>query len=117
MKLILNGVLETISTRQDGTIKFTIGTQEIGSDDAGRLFTFRGKYLKCLISDTNITAVEESIIDEEIVKDGKKIKSQAQRLRAVLYRLWEQEKSNLEFDAFYKERTDLIIEQIKNRLE
>jgi hypothetical protein len=117
MKIILSGTIESISTRQDGTIKFVFGTQELDSSQAGQLFQLRNKYAKCLLSDTNITPIEENIINEEIIKDGRKVKTQSQRLRAVLYRCWETSPQVQDFDQYYNTETEKIIEHFKKKLE
>ena len=45
-------------------------------------------------------------------------KTPSKRLRAVFYRLWEQNhKMDTDFKSFYKIRMEKLIEQIKNRLE
>jgi hypothetical protein len=44
-------------------------------------------------------------------------KSHSQRLRAVLFRLHEQEDSMLSFNEYYSNRMELMINQIKERLE
>lgn len=117
MKLLLNGTLENISTRQDGTIKFTFGTQELDSSQAGSLFQMRNKYTKCLLSDSNISPLEDKMIDEEVMKDGRKIKTQSQRLRAVLYRVWETTTQIEDFDTWYKAETERVIEHYKKKLD
>jgi hypothetical protein len=117
MKLILSGTIESISTRQDGTIKFVFGTQELDSSQAGQLFQLRNTYAKCLLSDTNITPIEDKIIDEEVMKDGRKIKTQSQRMRAVLYRVWETTTQTQDFDQWYNSETEKIIEHYKTKLD
>lgn len=116
MKLVLSGTVENISTRNDGTLKFTIGSHEVDSSQAGSLFQLRNKYIKCLLSDTNISPIEQSLIDEEVIKDGRKIKSKAQRLRAVLFKLHEQTQTSQTFDEFYNERMEGLIEHFKSKL-
>lgn len=45
-------------------------------------------------------------------------KTKSQRLRAVLYRLWEQKNQGYDvFDDFYNARMELLINQIKNKLD
>lgn len=117
MKLIMEAIVESIASRQDRTIKVTIGTQEVDSDIAAKLFHFRGNYIKLLISDSNISPMEEALIDETKIKDGRKVKTKSQRLRAVLYRLWEQNGSNGEFDLFYDNYMEGLIENIKSQLD
>lgn len=116
-KIVYTAILENISTRSDGTIKLTLGCNEMGSSDAGILFQLRNKYLKCLMSDNNISPVDENILVETQLQDGKKVKSKSQRLRAVLFRVWEQSGIPIEFDDFYNTEMEKIIEHFKTKLE
>lgn len=117
MKLVLSTTVEGIQTRQDGTLKIILGTQEIDPSQGATLLGMRNKYVKVLLSDTNITAMEENILNEEVIQDGRKVKSQSQRLRAVLYRVWETTAQPTDFDLYYKAETDRIIEHFKTKLD
>ena len=44
-------------------------------------------------------------------------KSQSQRLRAVLYLLWQREAPDMEFRDFYYQQTEKIINHYKNKLD
>ena len=118
MKIILESTLETISTRVDGTLKLTLSTQEIDSSKAGELFQLRGKFCKFLLSDSNITKLEEELVDSTALVGGKKQKTASQRLRAVLFRLNESNGGNEEtFEQFYKSELERIIEHYKAKLD
>lgn len=118
MKIVLTGLLENISTRQDGSVKLTIGSQEMDSTEAGNLFVLRNKFLKVLLSDNNISPMEETLIDEQKLKDGKKVKTKSQRLRAVLYvYAKESGKPEEEFEGFYEEQMDKFINHIKRKID
>ncbi len=117
MKVVLESIVEGISTRVDGTLKLTISTQEVDSSTAGQLFQFRGKFVKCLLSDTNISALEEELVDSTKLVGGKKQKSESQRLRAVLFRLHEQVNDGSDFELFYKTKMNELIEHFKSKLE
>ena len=113
MKLILSGSIENISTRADGTLKFTIGTQEIDPSQAGTLFQMRNKYVKVLVSDTNISEMEERIVDEQHIKDAKKVKSKAQRLRGAMFKAHESQGISISFDDFYNSEMESLIDKYK----
>lgn len=59
------------------------------------------------------------------IPSGKKIptlkdKKPSQRLRAVIYRYWEQSRPGAnedEFEAFYEKHVDNIVEQYKSKLK
>lgn len=116
MKLITTGILENISTRNDGSIKFTIGCQEMESSQAGNLFQLRGKYIKTLLSDTNISPIEEKLVDEENIAGAKKAKSPSQRLRSVMFKLHEASKIPTEFETWYKGEMESLINKYKEAL-
>ena len=118
MKIILETILETISTRVDGTLKLVLSTQEIDSSKAGELFQLRGKFCKSLISDTNISKIEQELVDAQHLVSGKKNKTESQRLRAVLFRINEQNGGDENsFELFYKAEMNKIIEHYKSKLE
>ena len=117
MKLVIAGTLENISTRVDGTVKITFGSQEIDNDSAGKLFSLRGKYCKFLLSDSEITEAEENLIDSEKIDASSNKKSPSQRLRSVLFLLWEQSGRTIEFKDYYKAEIERMIEGVKEKLD
>lgn len=118
MRILLDGVVEGFRTRQDGSVVLSLASQEVDASIAGNLMMFRNKYVKCLLSDTNVTPLEEKLIDEEPVSGGKKAKTQSQRLRNTIYRVWEQEMGGKgDFDAYYKTRMEQVIDGFKDMLK
>lgn len=115
MNIVAAGIVEGLSTRVDGTIRITLGSQEMGSDDAGRLFTLRGKYVKFLVSDQNISTLQaEAVTSVPLASPGKKTPSA--RFRAVLYRVHEQTKPPVSFDQFYESEMERLIDHYKGKL-
>ena len=118
MKLVLESTIESISSRADGTVAVKIGTQELDSTAAGNLFQLRGKYVKILISDSNITKLEAESVDSVQLVDQNKKKTPSQRMRDVLYRIYEQSGGEKDkFEAFYNSEMERIIEHYKAKLE
>lgn len=118
MKIILESILENISTRNDGSIKLVLATQEILPEKAGELFQMRNKFIKILLSDSNITEQEEKLLDELTLVDGKKVKTKSQRLRAVIYRIHEHQGGSKDnFDEYYNETMEKIILHFKEKLD
>lgn len=115
MKIILAGVIENISTRMDNTVKVTFGIQEMDSSNMGQLFELRNKFVKCLFSDSQITDPEAAAIDSASLVGSKK-RSQSQRLRAVLFRVFEQTGYQIDFDGWYQNELEKIIEHYKAKL-
>lgn len=117
MKIVLESTIEKISSRVDGTVAIGIGTNELDASKAGELFGLRGKYVKVLISDSNITNLEAETVDAAQLVGVKKNKTESQKLRAVLYRYHEQKESDIDFDIFYKSELEKIITHYKSKLE
>ena len=115
MKLILDGGIEGIATRADGTIKIILGTQELDPETVAKLFYFNRKHAKVLISDSNITEPESNVMDD-FKMPGKAKKSQSQRLRGVLYRYWEMNGKKGNFDEYYEVTMERIITHFKDKL-
>lgn len=116
MKLLIDATLEGLSTRMDNTIKVTIGTQELDAEQASKLFAFRGKFCKVLLSNTAIEQKEVNAVDSLPIKDESNNKSNSQRLRSTLFILWQQSDSKGSFDDFYNGKMNEIIEHFKSKL-
>lgn len=117
MKIIIDGILEKLSTLNDGSVKLSICTQEMDSSNGAQIFQLRGKYIKILLSDSNISEPEQLLIDEAKIQDGRKVKTKSQRLRGVLFRLHEQTIPDTDFELFYNEKMEAIIEHYKQKLQ
>jgi hypothetical protein len=115
--IILNAQVEGLSTRADRTVKIVIGTQE--NVKAAELFALQGQLVSIGIS-TNELKPEEI----ELLKDSKfeiddipDSKSPSQRLRNVLYRLWEQADGGYsDFNLYYLNKMETIINHYKDKL-
>lgn len=46
-----------------------------------------------------------------------KKKSQSKKIRNIIYRIWENNNENMEFEEFYKSKTDKYIEFLLKKLE
>lgn len=118
----MNGTLiavtvENIMTRKDHTVKLTLGTQELSPGKAGELFQLMNKLATCYISEKTISQSEMDQADK-INPDFEGGKTQSQRIRAVLFRLWEQSPEGYtDFNLYYHYKTEKIIEHYKAKLQ
>ncbi len=124
MNSVFSATVEKIETRADQTLKVSLGTQELSEQDEQDLFSLRKSGLvKVLISSEQITEQQKeavSIVELEAPKG----KSPSQRLRAVLYRYWNNsERMNkppmvdLPFDNWYASEIERIINHYKTKLD
>ena len=115
--MIFPATIEGVQTRQDLTLKVTIGTQEATPYAAGLVMLNR-KFVYVAIKEAEFEAQEKEAVaglESEFVDDRKK--SRSKRLRDVLYRVWEQHPKGFEdFEAFYRHEMERIIEHYKAKL-
>lgn len=107
--------IEEIKSRKDNTWKLSIGTQEMAPEDEAILVAMKGKEGHFVFSAQD-TITEQDIPTEHLEFKGEKTPSQ--RLRAILYRIWEQapKDAKIDFELFYRSRMERIIEQLKEKL-
>ena len=117
MKIIIESIVDSIASKVDGTVSIKISTQELDSTNAGNLFALRGKFIKCLLSDSNITTLESELVDSTPLVSGKKNKTESQRLRNVLFRIHEQQDVAEDFEIYYRNEMNKIIEHFKTKLQ
>jgi hypothetical protein len=103
--------LTKLETRVDGSIKLSIETQELSGSDMADLFAYRGQ-----LGYTTFTPNPDAVVVPDApVEDNSK--SEAQRLRSVLYIAWEQSGKKIDtFNQYYAIQMERIINQIKDRL-
>lgn len=117
----MNGLLvpvqvENISTRKDKTVKLVLGTQELSPAKAGEIFNLLNTVAMAYICPKGINQNEIDQVDKlDPEFEGK---TQSQRMRNVLYKLFQQDTEGFkDFDAFYQNKTDKIIEHLKTKIQ
>ena len=106
-------------SRALGAVRLTYDTQESVPDDIiARMVVSKGRtgWLSFLPTAERMIRPEDVADLPEIRAKPEEIKSKAQRLRAVLYRLWEVERRTLTSEEFYDQEMELVIESFKRRL-
>jgi len=117
LKILTAAQLDGYQRRKDRTVSVRFITQEKTSgevmeidqliDTFGILY-FRGQETLNRDEVDELDAIELDLYDEP--------KSQSQRLRNVLYKIWTQNETG-EFRDFYKHETERIIQHYKNKLD
>ena len=119
--VIFEGGVNKVSTLADGTLSVNIHTQELPDETMMRVFSLRKCPGMVLISSDDISKAEQEEV-EKFTTDFEvgKTKTASQRLRAVLYRVWEQEgqpRGYTDFPVFYESQMERIINKYKSTLE
>lgn len=115
--ITIPAILESVSTRKDRTLKLIFGTNELSPSQAGQLLADTEKF-GWLAFKGEAFGVDETKILEQLKADTSEgFKSDSQRLRAVLYRKWEQNNEGFTtFTRFYSHVMETIITHYKNQL-
>lgn len=114
--LLLPTYVENISTRKDKTVKITLGTQELSPSKAGELFQLLNTLAITYISPKQMSQVELDQVDK--IDPEFEGKTQSQRIRNVLYKLFEQDNEGFkDFDSYYKSKTERYIEHLKSKIQ
>ncbi|MDA8959080.1 hypothetical protein N9F11_01530 [Akkermansiaceae bacterium] len=117
LKILTAAILDGYQRRKDKTVSLRFITQEKTSGeiaDIDRLVDtfgivyFRGQERLNQDEVDELDAVELDLYDEP--------KSQSQRLRNVLYKVWQQNQEG-DFKQFYRHETERIIQHYKNKLD
>lgn len=110
-KFMAPATLEGLSTRQDGSASIRFSTQELAPEDLVAFMQFRGKFGYLLFKETEFKVSDVPKNDPEF--DGK---TPSQRLRNVLYVQWKQKGASGDFENFYRQQIEKVIEHIKSLL-
>lgn len=118
----MNGILlacqiSSIRTLKDGSVNVALETQELSSGRAGELFALRNRIAAVYISPKE--TIDQKEIDQVDKVDAEfNGKTQSQRMRNVFFKLFDQDREgHKSFDAYYKAKTEAIIEQLKRRIK
>jgi hypothetical protein len=116
---VISGTFEGIRTLQDRSVKLTFNTQELSPSDVGDLFAFQNTFCKVLITDNNV--IQAKVMKEvELaeVETWEKSKSPAQRLRGVMFLLFNKNsEGHHDFDSYYKAKMNGIIQHFKTKID
>lgn len=115
MKVLLPAQLLKVESRSDRTYKLMFNTRELKGEEAALLLgeiMNEGWLLYSTISD-----FEDADVPNEKADSGTGQKTSSQRLRAVLYVLWEQQGKHGNFEEYYRTQIEKIIDTIKEKLD
>lgn len=99
---------------KDGGTRLVFDTQELNADKAAALFSLKNQQLWLILVSSTTEQVE---IPTEPPPEFQNQKSYSQRLRACLFRLWEQKGKPGDSESFYREYMEKVINWVKDRLE
>jgi isopentenyldiphosphate isomerase len=114
--MIIGSVIEGIASRKDKTVRLTIGTQEMSPDKAAQLFGMNQQFCYLAIKKEDFNPSEVDTI-ESLKTDMENQKTPSQRLRAILYRNYEQASEGYQdFATYYQAKMEKICDHFKSKL-
>lgn len=116
MKIVLPAVFSRPVFRADGSVKLEFDTREFSGEEAATLMEQRQKEGWLLFS-PNKDITEITDIPDEKADSMTGQKTQAQRLRGVIFRVWEKKGKPGDSESYYRSYMERIIEREKANLD
>lgn len=114
VKLQFSAQIDGVNAKKDRTLSVKIGTQELTAEDSSYLFDLMGKQIWIGLAETPIEILDVP----EIVPEMRGDKTPSQRLRGLLYVLWDTKTDKQRtFPQFYEDYVSKLCEQLKAKLE
>ena len=113
--IVLPAQIESIASRKDKTIRLTLGTQELNPNTAAQIFSMNQQFCYFAIKSESFLQNELDTLND--LKSDINAKTPSQRLRNILYRLYEQDNVGYrDFTTFYISIMETICEHYKNKI-
>lgn len=116
MKFQVPATITKITTMADKSLRLQVDTQELSADDKAKVFGLHDLYGWFMFSEASFKDEDLNLPDIPQPKTDDK-KTPSQRLRSVIYVYWEQTGKNGDFESFYNQYMEKIINHIKDKLQ
>lgn len=108
--------IKKITTLKDKSLQLTVETQEVDSETKTYLFDLHDSYGFMLYFKNAPNPEEVEIPEGNAPTFGEKEKSPAQRMRNVLFVWWKQQGEQGDFEVFYRQQMEKMIDHFKGKL-
>lgn len=110
-------IITKVMTLSDGGIRVQCDTQEVSPESAANLMSLNRQYGMFAFAPED-TPIEEQDLDiPEEQKEFKTQKSLSERLRNVIYRLWEKKGSQGDFEDYRRKYMERLIDLTKQKID
>jgi len=108
-------IMTRYASTSDKGLRLTFETNELDNEDSAQLISLKGEfgYLVFVPKDKR----PEDIDIPEYAVDFKGQKTPSQRLRSVIYRVWQTTDKSISSELFYNQKMEEIIEHLKKKLD
>lgn len=105
------GIIGSISSKVDRSLGLRISTPELSNEEKALFFELQGLNLDITFIPKDEENVPEYKIDKEVNQ-----KTPSQRLYGSLFRVWDSQGRQGEFDEYYKNTMEKIIDRVKEKI-
>ena len=113
-KYTVPATMSSISTLKDKTLKVTFHCQEMPADAAAECIRLNQTFGWLIFASEEAT---ETFVPDAPPPEFKQSKTPAQRLRAVLFVWWQQLGAEGDFEFYYREKMEMMINLVKGKLD
>ena len=105
-------VITGIRSRADRSVGLSISTPELKPEEKTLFFELQNINVDLVITPIDEKNAPQVKIDKELNS-----KTQSQIIRNTLYRLWEQNSEGMDYEEYYRNKTEKYIQSLKARFE
>lgn len=110
-----SSIVDSIAKKKDNTLSIKLGTQELSANDTAKLFQFGNSQVWVAFKEAPVN--EQEIDMPEFIPEFDGQKSYSQRMKEVLYRIWEQKTDRSKTSRqYYEDTMEKLIEMYKEKL-
>ena len=107
-------IVTSVKTLLDRGLELKLSTRELNAAEKAVLFDLHQKEVWVVFKELPINPEDVQVGSERIERGAK---TPGQRLRGVLFILWEQSGSSQDFESWYRTQMETIISKIKEKLD
>ena len=113
MKIIeVSAIITGVRSKIDRSLGVSLTTPELTTEERAEFMNLQGVNLKATFTPTDEVDAPKMKIDKDLSR-----KPQSVRIRNVLYLVWKQFGEKGDFNQYYHDQTEKIIEYLKGKLE
>ena len=112
MRVQIPAIFSKITSRADKSYKIEFETRELGQDAAMLMGLLQTEGWLLFAPNEH----QESDVPDEKADTMTGQKTKSQRLRGVIFKIWESKGSNGSFETYYQNYMETIIEQLKEKI-
>jgi len=111
---IVPATMSSVSTLKDKTLKVTFHCQEMEAEQAAECIRLNQTFGWLVFASEK---AEDYFVPDAPPPEFKTSKTPAQRLRAVVFIYWQQLGGEGDFEVFYREKMEMMINLVKGKLD